>query len=423
MRRAADARRRPRFPPPMRRAAPRACSGSCRALQPWVLFPFPAAPPATPATPPTPAPVTLRRYLEACVDRYGLRGKIRFGAEAVRYAWDDAAGAWDIGCADGRRFRGRFGIVGLGPFKEPRWPDIPGLQSFQGTLMHSARWPEGGLESLAGKRVALLGTGASAIQIIPELAKVAAHLHVVQRTPAWVAPRFDGPYSAWAKAAFRHVPGALRLHRFWLWLMHEARYTMLFSSSRVRDACVKSIEKQLRAFIRHEVKDERLAAPLTPSYAPGCKRLLVSSGARGAVASVVMPGACASASCELMQAHWTAGQPTCLASCFGTASPPPSHAALGALLVMASCAVRPPHALPQTSTRPWRGPTCRCTPRGCRRPPPRASRWRAESAWRWTPSSAPRVRGSPVSLGVRSPLHCSPMMRQPPTCVADPPHA
>ena len=286
----------------------------------------------------------IRAYLEAIADRHGLRPRLRLNADVRRCAWDEdtATVAWE--CADGRRLRGRFAVVAAGPLKDPKWPDIQGLATFQGDLIHSCRWPAGGLAAVAGKRVAVVGTGASAIQIIPEVAKVAGTLHVVQRTPAWVAPRPDGEYSGWVQAVFQHVPGALRRHRFLLWLLHEARYPLLFGDypwrgmmSKVQMGCVfmgcgvnrqcqqdcverhpaavrhaflrsawaakslavmeplytqldnailsaefvqtQAIEKKLRAYIKKEIPDPQLAVALTPSYTPGCKRMLLSSGA------------------------------------------------------------------------------------------------------------------------------------------------
>lgn len=243
-------------------------------------------------------------YLEDCVDAYRLRGAIRFGADVRRTAWDDAAARWTVQAADGRRFVGQFLVLAAGPLKDPAWPNLPGLDSFAGTLVHSARWPwrddsgsgssssksgggagsggsscgSGSVEALRGRRVAVIGTGASAIQIIPGLAAVASELHVLQRTPAWVAPREDRAYSGWEKAAFAYVPGLLRLVRFLQWAAHEVRYPLLFGATPFRKGFSQNIERQLRAYIKQQLPGRpALAAALAPRYAPGCKRMLVSN--------------------------------------------------------------------------------------------------------------------------------------------------
>ncbi|KAI8467539.1 MAG: hypothetical protein J3K34DRAFT_523626 [Monoraphidium minutum] len=218
-------------------------------------------------------------YLQSVAAKHGLLPKIRFGADVRKCAWDGATATYALECADGRRFRGRFAVFGAGPLKDPKWPDIPGLDSFGGALIHSCRWPPGAdrLAPLRGKRVAIIGTGASAAQIIPPAAAAAAEMHVVQRTPAWVAPRADSAYSPAARAAFRHVPLALRLHRLQLYLAHEVRYPLLMRGGPLAGRVSAGLAKRLGEYIRSEVPDAARAAALTPRYAPGCKRMLLSS--------------------------------------------------------------------------------------------------------------------------------------------------
>lgn len=108
-------------------------------------------------------------YLNRCADKYGLRSRIRFGADTELSEWSDRDGCWTMRCSDGRLFRSRFSVVGAGPLKTPRWPAVPGADTYGGALVHSSQWPADGLAVMAGKRVAVVGTGASAVQIVPEL--------------------------------------------------------------------------------------------------------------------------------------------------------------------------------------------------------------------------------------------------------------
>jgi cation diffusion facilitator CzcD-associated flavoprotein CzcO len=213
----------------------------------------------------------IQTYVLRCVERWGLRPRIRLGADVVRAAFDEGEGTWTVDCADGRSFRARFFVGALGALRDPRLPDVPGVDAFEGPSMHSARWDPS--VELRGKRVAVIGTGASAIQIVPALAGVASHVAVVQRTPAWVVPRLDRPVPAWRRALYRRVPGAMRAARLLEYLRYEVRYPTVFG----RRAPLRGVvEALVRAHVRREVADPALAAALTPTYELGCKRILVS---------------------------------------------------------------------------------------------------------------------------------------------------
>jgi cation diffusion facilitator CzcD-associated flavoprotein CzcO len=210
----------------------------------------------------------IRAYLEHCVDRFGVRERIRFGCELVRASFE--AGRWRLTIADGTVILARFLILGLGALRDPRWPDLPGLEGFSGTLVHSARWPDG--LDLRGQRVGLIGTGASAIQIGPELAPQVASLTVFQRTPPWVNSRDDRRQGPWAKRARAWVPGLMAAERLRTYLRMESRYPLFFG----RYHRVGGIGERLLAWrMRRELGPE-LAARATPSHRLGCKRILAS---------------------------------------------------------------------------------------------------------------------------------------------------
>ena len=143
----------------------------------------------------------IRDYLEGCVDRFGVREKIRFGCGAASSEWDAEGQRWRILLDDGTQRTARFLVAGVGGLNRPSFPEIEGLDDFSGPVIHSAAWDHD--IDLAGKRVAVIGTGASAIQLIPQLAERAAHLDVFQRTPPWVLPKIDFPHPRLAALAVR----------------------------------------------------------------------------------------------------------------------------------------------------------------------------------------------------------------------------
>lgn len=210
-------------------------------------------------------------YLESVVDKHALGNRIRHGAEVVRAVFDESSARWHLHTADGREVVARFVVAGLGGLKDPRYPDIPGRDDFEGATLHSARWDHS--VSLEGKRVGVVGTGASAIQVVPELAKTVEQLTVFQRTPPWVVPRNDRAYTEREKTRLRHSPTRMKLKRLGIYLAHEARYPLVFG----HDTGVRKIvEWRVKRAIREHISDPDLAAALTPSYRLGCKRILVS---------------------------------------------------------------------------------------------------------------------------------------------------
>lgn len=143
-------------------------------------------------------------YLERCYDERGITTKVRHDTTVQSAVWDDERWNWKVRDSEGNEYLGRTLVAAIGMFHTPAWPTVPGLDSFEGDVIHSARWRP--TTSLAGRRVAVIGTGASAIQIVPAIAPEVAHLDLYQRSPAWVMPRMDGPFSEQERRQFAEDP-------------------------------------------------------------------------------------------------------------------------------------------------------------------------------------------------------------------------
>jgi cation diffusion facilitator CzcD-associated flavoprotein CzcO len=210
-------------------------------------------------------------YLRRCAKRYGVLGRVRFQTALQEAEWDEARRLWEVTTQDGERIRARVLISGMGALHVPRYPDLPGRERFRGPAFHSAVWDSEA--TLAGRKVAVIGTGASAIQLVPHIAPLAGRLDVYQRTPAWMLPRMDFPIQDRWKKRFARVPALMRLFRIGLFWNLEIRVAG-FLGNRWMQA---QGERIARRFLEREVPDPRLRAALTPHYAFGCKRVLISS--------------------------------------------------------------------------------------------------------------------------------------------------
>ncbi len=213
----------------------------------------------------------IRRHLEDMVTQFDIHRHIRFGHEVNGLSFDESAGVWTATTRDGKRFHARTVVLASGPLADSGFPDIRGIDSYLGTKIHSARWDHD--YDFTGKRVAVVGTGASAIQIIPELVKQAEFVKVFQRTPGWVLPRLDIPTPTAVQAVFTKVPVAQELTRQALFWGHEASATALVWNTPLTGL----VARLGKAHLRLAVKDPWLRRQLTPDFAPGCKRMLVSS--------------------------------------------------------------------------------------------------------------------------------------------------
>ena len=219
----------------------------------------------------------IKAYLEHCADTYHLRPHIRFGTPVTELRWVDDASAWDVtstpGGAGSDTVTERFDVVvsATGQLSRPRWPDIDGLDSFGGPVFHSAEWDHS--VDLTGKRVASIGAGASAVQYVPQVAKVAEQVTIFQRTPNWIIPKNDRDYSDFENALIRRSRMARDLRRFSIWARAELLgFNLMKQKSVVRDF----MERYARKNIDEKVTDPDKVAKLTPGYPMGAKRVLFS---------------------------------------------------------------------------------------------------------------------------------------------------
>jgi cation diffusion facilitator CzcD-associated flavoprotein CzcO len=213
----------------------------------------------------------IQAYLEKCRDTLGLREHIRFGAEIAEMRFDEPTLGWRLSTSTGETIEADVVVNATGPLNRISIPAIPGLDGFEGTVFHSAQWRHD--FDLTGKRVALIGTGASAIQIGPEIAPIVERLEVFQRTPPWVFPRADRAYWPLEKRLFRWLPGFQRMYRYGIYWLQELG-GLLFLGSRTAS---RLAEKGARAYLRAQIADPALRARVTPDYAIGCKRILLSN--------------------------------------------------------------------------------------------------------------------------------------------------
>ncbi len=217
-------------------------------------------------------------YTKRVAEDAGVLDRFVFGTAVLDATWDDAAQRWQVRTTTGE-YAARTVIAGAGGLSEPRLPEVDGIDSFQGEIFHSARWNHD--VDLTGKRVAVIGTGASAIQLVPELQKIAGHVDVYQRTPNWIIPRNERRFTRVEKALFRHVPGAQRAWRAAVYAQLEVRAPAFTRFP----ALLKVVEAQCKKNIAKAIKDPDLAAKVTPTYRAGCKRILISNAWYPAIAA------------------------------------------------------------------------------------------------------------------------------------------
>ncbi len=209
-------------------------------------------------------------YLKRTARKEGILGRVRFNSTVAEARFDAAANVWTTTLTDGTRLHSRIIVSAMGPLNKPKFPDIPGRDDFAGPSFHSSQWNYD--VDLHGKRVAVIGTGASAVQFIPQIAPQAAQLSVFQRTPPWVIPRGDMPVSSGRRTARRHVPWYAALVRkaiYWILELRALGFVMF-------PQVLARRERDFLRFLEFCVPDEELRAKLTPTYRAGCKRILIS---------------------------------------------------------------------------------------------------------------------------------------------------
>src|SRR4051794_2427405 len=212
----------------------------------------------------------IRAYLERVVEDFGIAPHIRLRTDVRAARWDEAAKRWELDTTQGPA-RAQVLISATGPLVEPKIPEIPGLDRFAGSAFHSARWDHS--VDLKGKRVASVGTGASAIQFVPAIAPDVDRLHVFQRTPPWVMPHSSRPISGAEKRVFKTFPAVQRLLRGGIYASRELLVLGFVKQPKI----MGSIETLARAHMRRHIKDPELLDKVTPDYTIGCKRILPSN--------------------------------------------------------------------------------------------------------------------------------------------------
>jgi cation diffusion facilitator CzcD-associated flavoprotein CzcO len=210
----------------------------------------------------------IQGYCEHVARKYGLLDHVVFGAELVKSTYK--SGSWDLEFANGNQVQAQHLVSCIGGLHVPSFPEIEGRDGFEGASFHSAKWDHS--VNLKGKRVAVVGSAASALQLIPEIVDDVKSLDIYQRTPNWVMPRPVESYSAAAIARFKRFPILAKLHRLMIYLTFEGRFPLFrgsrFFGERAKNMALKHLEKQ--------VSDPELRAKLTPDFPVGCKRILAS---------------------------------------------------------------------------------------------------------------------------------------------------
>ncbi len=212
----------------------------------------------------------IRDYLRRCADEFGLRPHVVTGVEVQAAHWEQDGQRWLIETTQGA-FSASVLVSGMGPLTEPKLPAVPGIESFEGKTMHSSRWDHD--HDLTGKRVASIGTGASAIQYVPSIQDQVEKLYVFQRTAPWIMPHGSRPIKNRERALFRRVPGAQRLVRAAVYLSRE----LLVLGFAKRPRLLGLLEGLASKHRRSQVSDPELLKQVTPDYSLGCKRILPSN--------------------------------------------------------------------------------------------------------------------------------------------------
>jgi cation diffusion facilitator CzcD-associated flavoprotein CzcO len=208
-------------------------------------------------------------YLRSCAQRFEVTPHIRFRHTVREARWDEARQRWVIE-TDHSTFTADFFLPAVGALSDPMIPEIPGLKNFKGKAFHSAQWDHG--YDLTGKKVAVIGTGASAVQFIPEIQPKLDKLTLFQRTPAWVLPRWDKRFSEGKKSLYGKVPALQKLTRRAIYLRRE-----LFVLGFRNPKYMKLVERFARGYMKSVVSDPVLRAKLTPDFRIGCKRILITA--------------------------------------------------------------------------------------------------------------------------------------------------
>ncbi|WP_186628059.1 NAD(P)/FAD-dependent oxidoreductase [Rhodococcus sp. BP22] len=212
----------------------------------------------------------IQKYIESVARKYGVMDRHVFGSDVTSVRWNADTSRWDVSATTGE-YSAKIVVPAVGALCEPNLPPIKGIESFEGEIFHSAQWNHDA--KLDGKRVAVIGTGASAIQIVPAIADTVSHLDVYQRTAPWILPRADRAYTRFERFAFKHIPGFQRLSRTGIYAARETQVLGLAKQPKL----MKILEVVARRQIAKGIKDKSLRKKVTPNFRIGCKRMLISN--------------------------------------------------------------------------------------------------------------------------------------------------
>lgn len=214
----------------------------------------------------------ILEYTQRCAEKYDLMSHMRFNTDVQGARFNSHSNRWEVEASNGATYRGRTLVTGCGAFSKPSTPDIPGIDDFEGQIFHTADWNHD--YDITGKRVAVIGTGASAIQVVPAIAPKVGKLTLFQRTAAWVMPKADRPYTPFRKALLTRFPGIQQLIRksiYWGLEMRVPGFDGRFPG------LLKIGQMLATRYLKREVADPELRAKLTPNFGLGCKRILLSN--------------------------------------------------------------------------------------------------------------------------------------------------
>ncbi|MDQ2587406.1 flavin-containing monooxygenase [Saccharothrix yanglingensis] len=213
----------------------------------------------------------IRDYLHRVAEKYRLREHIRFDSEVAGARWDEDAKVWHVSTGNGDTYTAKAVVAGVGALHIPNVPVLPGIEKFEGRAFHSARWDHE--HDLAGRKVAVVGTGASAIQFVPRIADQVGRMTIFQRTPPWIMPKMDRSISGWEQRLFGALPFTQRLYRDYVYWVRESS-ALGFA---VNPKIMEFAQGVARRHLRGQVEDPALREKLTPDYTMGCKRVLISN--------------------------------------------------------------------------------------------------------------------------------------------------
>lgn len=213
----------------------------------------------------------LQDYAERVVDLYGLRPHIRLNTKIDQAVWNESTRTYTVTTATGEEEEFDVVVSSVGLLNVPRYPDWPGLDQFEGVKFHTSRWEHD--HDLTGKRVAVVGTGSTAVQVGPALAPIAGEITIYQREPGWIEPKHERAYTPRERWLYRHIPLAQRAHRLYLLAKANHRFTAYNARSRMQ----RKMQQLCTDFINTTIHDPEVRAAVTPDYAWGCKRPIVAS--------------------------------------------------------------------------------------------------------------------------------------------------